>query len=64
MDNWLFPTIVISTIAFFIQISQITLSNLLIENSKIVIFNYLMPILIIISIYLILYLEDFKILKK
>ena len=64
MDNWLFPTIVVSTIAFFIQISQITLSNLLIENSKIVIFNYLMPILIIILIYLILYLEDFKILKK
>ncbi len=53
-DSWLLPIITVSTIAFIVQILQITFSNLLIENSNLMIFNYFFPIMsvIIILIYL------------
>ncbi len=63
-DSWLYPIITVSIIAFTSQISQITLSNLLIENSSIVSFNYFLP-LILISIVLTYLNYDFKfILRK
>ena len=42
-DSWRYPIIAVSTIAFTIQIIQITLSNLLIANSQLITFNYTFP---------------------
>ena len=46
-DSWAYPIIIVSTIAFTVQILQITLSNLLIENNSLIIFNYLVPFILI-----------------
>ena len=46
-DSWMYPIITVSIIAFIVQIFQITLSNLLIANSGMVIFNYLFPFILI-----------------
>ena len=63
-DSWLYPIIIVSIIAFSIQIVQITLTNLLIENNNFVFFNYLLP-LILISITLIFLNSDtFNIFRK
>ena len=63
-DSWLYPIIIVSIIAFSIQILQITLTNLLIDNNNFVSFNYLFP-LILISITLIyLHYDTFYILRK
>ena len=46
-DSWRYPVIAVSTIAFVIQIFQITFSNLLINNSQLVTFYYIFPIVLI-----------------
>jgi lipopolysaccharide export LptBFGC system permease protein LptF len=64
-DNWLIPIICVSAIAFTVQILQITLSNLLIENSNLILFNYLLPFVLIVVLMISLFFEyTFKILKK
>ena len=52
-DGWVLPVSIISLIAFFSQIIQITFQNLLIENNSLIIICYLVPFLIIgITIFL------------
>ena len=60
-DNLLFPITIISTLAFFFQITQITLSNLLIENSNLVFVSYILPILIIILTIILILFDSFEI---
>ena len=57
-DSWRYPIIIVSAIAFSIQITQITLSNLLISNSQLIIVNYTFPLIIIIITIIYLY-KDF-----
>ncbi len=57
-DSWRYPIIAVSTIAFIIQITQITLSNLLIVNSQLITFNYTFPLIMIIATIIYLF-KDF-----
>ncbi len=57
-DSWRFPIIAVSTIAFVIQIFQITFSNLLIDNSQLVAVNYAFPLIFIFITIIYLY-KDF-----
>ena len=57
-DSWRYPIIAISTIGFAIQIIQITLSNLLIVNSQLIVLNYTFPLIIIFITIMYLY-KDF-----
>ncbi len=57
-DSWRYPIIAISSIAFTIQIFQITFSNLLIENSQLVTLYYTFPVMLIFITILYLY-KDF-----
>ena len=59
-DSWMTPLIAVSTIAFIIQILQITLSNLLIENSQIIAINYLFPLMLLALVIVILFMDNFK----
>ena len=59
-DSWIVPLIAVSTIAFIIQILQITLSNLLIENSQIIAINYLFPPMLLALVIVILFMDNFK----
>ncbi len=63
-DSWLFPISAVSIIAFIVQILQITLSNLLIENSQIIYFNYFFPFLLTASVLAYLNQEIFDIFRK
>ena len=54
-DSWIYPIITVSVIAFFVQILQVTLSNLLIENNNFVYFNYLFPFALISCLLIYLY---------
>ena len=64
-DNWLFPIMCVSATAFTVQILQITLSNLLIENSNFILFNYIVPFVLMLVSLIILFFEfTTKILKK
>ncbi len=62
-DGWIMPVATISSIAFFIQILQITLSNFLIENSNFIFINYLIPIMILSIIIFILFMDNYKKIK-
>ena len=62
-DSWRYPIITVSTIAFVIQIFQITLSNLLIDNSQIIILNYAFPLILIFCTIIYLY-KDFSYLLR
>lgn len=57
-DNFLIPITIVSIIAFTLQIIQITLANLLIENSNLVFFNYLFPISSLAIIVIIIFLDN------
>ncbi len=59
-DGWILPIAIISMVAFFIQIIQITLSNILIEKSFIVAFNYSLPIIILSLIVVLLFLDNYR----
>tara|TARA_B100001248_G_C27396158_1_gene465696 strand:- start:3854 stop:4966 length:1113 start_codon:yes stop_codon:yes gene_type:complete len=63
-DGWVMPVAIISFIAFFTQILQITFQNLLIDNNKIIIINYAIPFVIISIIILFLYFEKGKTIQK
>ena len=58
-DSWRYPIVVVSAIAFTTQIIQITLSNLLIDNSQLIILNYAFPLVLIFATILYLY-KDFS----
>ena len=60
-DNLLLPTIIVSSIAFTFQITQITLSNLLISNSELIFLNYILPIFFLGLCITILYIENFRV---
>ena len=57
-DSWRYPIIVVSAIAFAIQIFQITFSNLLIDNSQLIAFYYAFPLILIFITIIYLY-KDF-----
>tara|TARA_B100000902_G_C27321895_1_gene925229 strand:- start:6418 stop:7533 length:1116 start_codon:yes stop_codon:yes gene_type:complete len=63
-DSWRYPIISVSTLAFAIQIFQITFSNLLIDNSKLVAFYYAFPLILISVIILYLYKDFLYLLRK
>ena len=44
-DSLLLPIVTVSTIAFILQIIQITTSNLLIDKSNLVYITYILPII-------------------
>ncbi len=62
-DRLILPIVLVSSFAFFIQIFQISLSNLFIENSELVSFNYLMPILILLIIVSIIFIDKIRFIK-
>ena len=57
-DGLFIPICIISFLAFLIQIFQITMSNLLIDNSNLVIINYFIPLLFILIIILVIFLDN------
>ena len=59
-DNLFVPIATIASIAFVIQILQITFSNLLIENSNLVYFNYLLPIALMLLALLFIFIENLR----
>ena len=58
-DSFLIPISTVSVIAFIFQITQIALSNLLIDNSNIVFIIYLLPISFLSIIILVIFLDNF-----
>ncbi len=60
-DSWLIPISIISSIAFAIQIIQITLTNVLIANNNLVFLNYFLPIMLFLIILCLMFLDNFKI---
>ncbi len=60
-DGWTIPIIIITSIAFSIQILQIALSNLFIEDSKLITINYLIPILILSIIFILIFFDKINI---
>ncbi len=56
-SKWTFPTIIVSTIALFIKFFEITMSSILLSNNSLVIFNYFLPIILILIVLTILYIE-------
>ena len=63
-DSWRYPIIAVSALAFVTQILQITLSNLLIDNSQLITLIYTFPILIIIITVMYLYKDFFYFLRN
>ncbi len=63
-DSWLYPIITVSTLAFVVQIIQITLSNLLIDHSNLVSINYLFPVFLISIVIFYLFYDFFYISSK
>ncbi len=63
-DSWAYPIIIVSIIAFTVQILQITLSNLLIDNTSLVSVNYLFPLILISIVSIHLIYNFFDIFKK
>ena len=57
-DSWRYPIIAVSSIAFAIQIIQITFSNMLIDNSQLVTLYYIFPIVLILVTIVYVY-KDF-----
>ncbi len=62
-DDLLFPIAIVSAIAFIFQIIQIAASNLLIENSNLVIVTYIFPILFFSIIIFLIFLDTLEIKK-
>ena len=62
-DGWVLPVSIISLIAFFSQILQITFQNLLIQNNNLVIVSYLVPFFILGLTIFFLINENFNFLK-
>ena len=62
-DGWVLPVSIISLIAFFSQILQITFQNLLIQNNNLVIVSYLVPFFILGLTIFFLITENFNFLK-
>ena len=60
-DNWLLPIFFVSICGFIIKITEIALSNILIDNNSFFIFNLLFPLLITSIILLFLYIENSRI---
>ena len=58
-DSFLMPISIVSIIAFILQITQITISNLLIDKSNIVFIIYFLPISFLLIIILIIFLDNF-----
>ena len=54
-DSFLIPISIVSIIAFIFQIIQITMSNLLIENSNLIYISYVFPIFVLILIIFIVF---------
>ena len=63
-DSWAYPIIIVSIIAFVVQILQITLSNLLIENNYIVFLNYSLPLSLIVCVMVFLNQDNFYFFRK
>jgi len=63
-DSWRYPIMVVSAIAFAIQISQITFSNLLIENTQLVTLYYAFPLMLIIATIIYLYKDFLNLLRN
>ena len=63
-ESWKYPIIIVSIIAFILQIIQITLSNLLIEVSEIIYFNYSFPFILILTILFAIYFNNTYFLRK
>ena len=63
-ESWLYPIIIVSIVAFSIQILQITLTNLLIENNNFVSFNYLFPLMLISITFIYLKFNTIDFLRK
>ena len=57
-SKWTLPITFISVIALFIKFFEITMSNILITRNELIYLNYLSPIILIIFILIILYLEQ------
>ena len=53
------PISIVSIIAFILQITQITISNLLIDKSNIVFVIYVLPISFLLIIILVIFLDNF-----
>ena len=60
-DSFLMPISIVSIIAFILQITQITISNLLIDKSNIVFIIYFLPISFLLIIILSIFLDNFAI---
>ena len=59
-DSWFLPIAAIAMIAIFIQIIQITFSNLLVEYNNLIALNYSLPFIFISIILIILFFEQIK----
>ena len=57
-DSNLYSIAIVSSIAFIFQITQITISNLLVEQSNLVFIVYFLPLLFLISIFLFIFFES------
>ena len=60
-DNFFKPITTVSIVAFIFQITQIAISNLLIEKSSLVYLAYLLPIIFFALIVLLIFVDNFKI---
>ncbi len=58
-DSFLMPISIVSVIAFIFQITQITISNLIIDKSNIVFIIYFIPISFLLIIILVIFLDNF-----
>ncbi len=62
-DNIFIPIATVSILAFFFQIIQITISNLLIEKNNLVFLNYSLPVIFTIFISIFIFIDKFEIKK-
>ncbi len=60
-DEFIVPIIIVSIIAFVLQITQITISNLLIEKSNLVLITYIIPTLFLFFSIFVIFLDNFEI---
>ncbi len=63
-DSWRYPIIVVAAIAFIIQIFQITLANLLIDNSQLVALYYIFPLMLIFATLIFLFRDFLHLFKN
>ncbi len=60
-DSLLLPVVIVSIIAFIFQIIQITASNILIDNSNLVLIAYILPIIFLAVIIIMIFLDKIEI---